>query len=60
MTISDRWVWDHLMDDIEAAIRRGYRRAHKHDDAPTEDAVVATIQRDVTDALSALLEMGDT
>ena len=33
-----------LMECIEAGVRRGYRRAHKHVESPQEEAIFESIE----------------
>lgn len=36
---------------IEQGVRRGYHKAYKHTDAPTDEAVISTIEECVIGAL---------
>jgi hypothetical protein len=36
---------------IDEGVARGYRRAYKHTDAPTDDAVITTIQECVMSSI---------
>jgi hypothetical protein len=40
---------------VEEGVSRGYRRAFKHTDAPGEESIRASIEREVMDALCEVL-----
>lgn len=45
MRWNERWIWDQLSEQVTLAVLRGLRRAHKHTDDPSEDAIVDGILR---------------
>lgn len=45
-----------LSDAIESGITLGYRRAHKHTEAPHEEAIVEQIRQAVLDALDEVVD----
>mgnify|MGYP003332677866 FL=1 len=44
---------------IEEGIAHGYRRAHKHTDAPTPEAIKESIYNEVMNALCDVIEFWD-
>lgn len=58
VSINLTWARDRLLDDLGVAILRGYRRAHKHVESPTEEAIAEAISREVTAALDEVLQWG--
>ena len=44
---------------IEEGIAHGYRRAHKHTDAPTPEAIKESIYNEVMNALCEVIEFWD-
>ena len=56
MKVRKDWIRHQLCDAVEAAIRYGYTRAHKHDDAPSEEAICDAIASAVQDALDEALD----
>jgi hypothetical protein len=44
---------------IEQGVRHGYRRAHKHTEAPNEEVICAQIEASVMNALDEVLQYSD-
>lgn len=56
---SMRWVREQLYNEVEAAIRYGYSRAHKHTDTPEINDIVNHIDQAVTTVLDEALAWPD-
>lgn len=52
-------IYGVVSDAVDTAIARGLRLAHKHSDAPTDDAVCLSIHETVMSELCELLDFGD-
>ena len=48
-----------IRDAVDGAVVAGYRRAHKHTEAPGEEAIVDTIRREVMNALCDVIDLTD-
>jgi hypothetical protein len=44
---------------VEEGVRYGYKRAHRHSDAPSEEALCAQIEAAVVNALDEVLDFSD-
>jgi hypothetical protein len=44
---------------VEEGVAYGYRRAHKHDDKPSEDHILDEIERAVMNELCDVLQFGN-
>ena len=49
-------VWKVVSEAVEAGARYGYRRAHKHQDFPSEEAVIENVSREVMNSLSEVVD----
>lgn len=49
-------TWAIISRAVEEGVSYGWRRAHKHTDTPTEDAVTAEIEQAVMSALSEVVK----
>lgn len=49
-------TWAIISRAVEEGVAYGWRRAHKHTDTPTEDAVTAEIEQAVMSALSEVVK----
>lgn len=52
-------AYDVLCDAVERGVAYGWRRAHKHDDKPGEEAIRGAIEDAVTNALCEVLAFDD-
>lgn len=49
-------VWKVVSEAVEAGVRIGYRRAHKHVDNPSEEHVVDNVCREVMNSLTEVVD----
>jgi hypothetical protein len=49
-------VWKVVSEAVEAGARFGYRRAYKHTDSPSEEAVIENVSREVMNCLSEVVD----
>lgn len=52
-------VYPLICDAVDIGVTRGWRRAHKHDDAPGEDAILTAIGEAVLGELCERLRFDD-
>jgi hypothetical protein len=50
--MNKRWCWNHLLGDIENALKYGWNRAHKHTEAPTMDQIIEEQLSEVENAIA--------